>query len=147
MQTLMAEGIAPPGAATAAKLKGLQYPPHDDLEKHLSEEELEEYKYLATKNCRDDVEALITDKHLDDYFANSCPNGKSGDTIGLRPDYPKAAYKDELVGRGIVREIIRLTATGCFGFLVDPDNAARKHLHWDTACNLTALATFLHPSS
>ena len=82
-----------------------------------------------------------------DYFANSCPNGKSGDTIGLRPDYPKAAYKDELVGRGIVREIIRLTATGCFGFLVDPDNAARKHLHWDTACNLTALATFLHPSS
>ena len=47
----------------------------------------------------------------------------------MHPDYLKAAYKDELVGRGIVREIIRLTAAGCFGFLVDPDNEARKHLH------------------
>ena len=140
MQILMADGIAPPGAETAAKLKKLQYLPHGDLEKHLSEAELAEYKYLATANCRDDIEALITDEHLDDYFANSCPSGKSGDTIGLRPDYIKAAYKDELVGRGIVREIIRLTAARCCGSLVDPDNEARKHLHWDTACNLTALA-------
>ena len=58
MQILMAEGIAPPGAETAAKLKKLQHPPHDDLEMHLSEAELAEYKYLATANCRDDVEAL-----------------------------------------------------------------------------------------
>ena len=39
-----------------------------------------------------------------------------------------------------MREIIRLTAARCCGSLVDPDNEARKHLHWDTACNLTALA-------
>ena len=65
MQILMGEGIAPPGAETAAKLKKLQYPPHDDLEKHLYEAELVEYKYLATANCRDDVEALITDDLLD----------------------------------------------------------------------------------
>ena len=58
MQILMADGIAPPGAETAAKLKKLQHPPHDDLEMHLSEAELAEYKYLATANCRDDVEAL-----------------------------------------------------------------------------------------
>ena len=65
MQILMAEVIAPPGAETAAKLKKLHDPPHGDLEKHLSEAELAEYKYLATANCRDDIEALITDEHLD----------------------------------------------------------------------------------
>ena len=119
MQILLAEGIAPPGVKTAAKLKKLQSPPHGNLEKHLSEEEIAEYKHLAIANCREDTEALITDDHLDDYFANSSPSGKSGDTTGLRPDYLKAAYKDELVGRGVVREIIRLTAAGCFDFLVD----------------------------